>query len=130
MRKFSTVHVGRFSGFFLNRVKVFSRKLKSYWKCREKNKSFQTTLVILFCSFTRFCYSFNWPQLERNLISSIGKFLYVVSQAAKRADVYNIKKNENIKRILNSIEDKNSCTVSFAEIKLWHEQRKCILHQI
>ena len=97
---------------FLNRKKVFSRKLKNYWKCREKNKSFQTILLIFFWSFTRFCCSFDWPQLEQNLISSIGKFLYVASHAAKRADVYNILKNENIIRILNSIEDKNFCTVS------------------
>ena len=61
---------------FLNVMSVFSGNQNHRWRCRDQNKNFRTIMIIISWNFTIFHYKPNWPQVKRNLVSSIANLVY------------------------------------------------------
>ena len=101
------------------------RKLNHYWKCRERKKIFQLTLVIMFWNFTMSWYRSELTQVKRNLISSIINFpceLPFVLPSSGRPRI--LGNQEILEQITNLGGDIAQHPVSLPQIKLWQQQSK------
>ena len=101
------------------------RKLNHYWKCRERKKIFQLTLVIMFWNFTMSWYRSELTQVKRNLISSIINFpceLHFVLPSNGRPRIS--ENQEILDQITNLGGYIAQYPVSLPQIKLWQQWSK------